>query len=185
MRPRARRTRVIGAALVAAALAVLPAIAQTDYKPGPDNVAFPAGYATDFIRYATVDKLERKIIRFLYVDPASFAAAKPGQPLPYGTVIVMEDHAARLGPDGTPLVDQQGRLIPLPAILAVAVQEKREGWGVGYPDTVRNGEWEYGRFNGDGTRNPGPVAACFDCHIKVRKDQDFAFNFWDYVQARK
>jgi hypothetical protein len=161
------------------------ALAQQAYQPGPQNVELPTEYQTRFIRYATVDKADRKIIRYLYVNPEAFAAAKPGQPLPYGTLIIMEDHPARLGADGAPLVDQQGRFIAEPRILALALQEKRLGWGVGYPPEKRNGEWEYARFNGDGSRNPGAVEACFTCHINTRSKEDFAFNFWDYVQTRK
>ena len=65
------------------------------------------------------------------------------------------------------------------------MQEKRAGWGVGYPPEKRNGDWEYARFFGDGRRNDASVEACFTCHIQTRPNQDFAFNFWDYVQARK
>jgi Cytochrome P460 len=173
--------RILGVA----ALAVTPAVAQQAYTPGPTNVAFPANYASAFIRYATVDKPDRKIIRYLYVNPEAFAAARKGEPLPYGAVIVMEDHAARLGPDGAPLVDQQGRFIANPAVTGVFVQEKRKGWGEGYPANIRNGEWEYARFNPDGSRHPGAVENCFTCHLNTRKEQDFAFNLWDYVQTRK
>ena len=168
------------------AFATLPTQAQAPaYVPGPANVALPADYQAGFIRYATVDKPERKIIRYLYVNPEAFAAARPGVGLPDGTVMIMEDHAARLGADGTPLLDQQGRMIPTPAIAGLFVQEKRRGWGVGYPEALRNGEWEYARFNPDGTRHAGPVTACFECHIKLRAGQDFTFNFWDHVQTRK
>ena len=65
------------------------------------------------------------------------------------------------------------------------MQEKRAGWGVGYPPEKRNGDWEYARFFGDGRRNDASVEACFTCHIQTRPNQDFALNFWDYVQARK
>lgn len=27
--------------------------------------------------------------------------------------------------------------------------------------------------------------ACFTCRIRTRPAQDFAFNFWDFVQARR
>ncbi len=169
-----------------AALAALPAQAQAPaYTPGPENVALPAAYQTGFVRYATVDKADRKIIRYLYVNPEAFAAARPGGPLPEGTVMIMEDHAARLGADGVPLLDQQGRLIPTPGIAALFVQEKRRGWGMGYPEALRNGEWEYARFNPDGSRHAGAVTGCFECHTKLRGGQDFTFSFWDYVQTRK
>lgn len=45
----------------------------------------------------------------LYVNPVTFAAARKSEPLPFGSQIVMKDHAVRLGPGGVPLVDQQGR----------------------------------------------------------------------------
>lgn len=172
--------------LLVGTLLVTGALAQSAYRPGPHNIAFPADYATRFIRYATVDKPDRNppIIRYLYVNPEAFAAAQPGQPLPDGTYIVMEDHRARLGPDGRPLVDQQGRFIADPAIVAIAVQEKRRGWGEGYPADIRNGEWEYARFTPTGQPIEGPLNACFTCHLQVRPQQDFAFNFWDYVQTR-
>lgn len=179
------RRAVLATAVLAGMIAGGGANAQQAYKPGPANVVWPADYQNRFIRYATVDKPDRKIVRFLYVNPEAFAAARPGAPLPEGTVIIMEDHAARLGPDGNPLIDQQGRLIPLPAATGVFIQEKRAGWGEGYPPEIRNGNWEYARFNPDGSRHPGAVEGCFSCHLKTRANEDFAFNFWDFVKTRK
>ena len=161
-----------------------PASAQPAYTPGPENIILPADYQTRFVRYAMVDKAERKIIRFMYVNPEAFDALKKGQPSPDGTIVIMEDHAARLGPDGTPMLDQQGRFIALPAVVGIGVQEKRKGWGVGYPEEKRNGEWEYARFMPTGARNPAPVEACFTCH-KPRAAQDFNFSLWDYAEARR
>jgi hemoglobin len=161
------------------------ALAQQAYAPGPHNIAYPADYPALFIRYATVDKPDRKIIRHLYASPQAFAAARPGEPLPPGTILIMEDHPARLGSDQNPLLDQQGRFIAEPRITSIFVQEKRAGWGAGYPETIRNGEWEYARFNPDGSRHSGALESCFACHLKARPAQDFAFNFWDYVQMRK
>jgi len=168
------------------ALAQAPAAAVA----GPLNIDLPADWETRFIRYATVDKAARKIIRFLYVNPEAFAAARPGQPLPNDTLIVMADRCARLGPDGNPLLDQQGRFIADPPLIAVAVQQKRRGWGESYPAEWRNADWEYARFNPEGTRlasatTPESVRACFTCHIQTRPAQDFAFNFWDFVQTRR
>ena len=175
---------VLAAGALAAGLISAAAIAQSGYSPGPQNVNLPADYQSRFIRYATVDKPDRKIIRFLYINPEAFAAVNKSQPFASGTVLIMEDHAARLDAAGAPMRDQQGRMIPLPAVAGIFIQEKRTGWGVGYAETMRNGEWEYARFNPDGTRHSGPVTNCFDCHLKLRKDQDFTFNLWDYVQAR-
>lgn len=185
--PNRRRRPALFALLAAALLAGAAAMAQqrAGYTPGPQNIELPPDWESRFIRYATVDKPDRKIIRHLYVNPEAFAAARPGQPLPHGTRIIMADTRARLGPDGNPLLDQQGRFIPEPGWIAIAVQEKQPGWGEGYGPEKRNGEWEYARFQGDGTRNPASVEACFTCHLQARAQQDFAFNFWDYVQQRR
>jgi hypothetical protein len=179
--------RLCRLALIAALPVLLAgaALAQQAYTPGPQNIELPAGWEGRFIRYATLDNPTRKIVRNFYVNPEAFAAAKPGMPLPDGTLIILADNKAWLAADGTPLLDQQGRLIPEPGWAAIGVQEKRAGWGVGYPPEKRNGDWEYARFFGDGRRNDASVEACFTCHIQTRPNQDFAFNFWDYVQARK
>jgi hypothetical protein len=183
------RLAAIATILAAGALAGLalaqPAPAPAGYTPGPQNIDLPEGWENRFVRYATVDNAQRKIVRHMYVNPEAFAAARPGQPLPEGTLIIMADTRARLGPDGNPLVDQQGRFIPEPGWIAMGVQEKRPGWGAGYPPEKRNGEWEYARFFGDGRRNEASVEACFTCHLQTRAKEDFAFNFWDYVQTRK
>jgi hypothetical protein len=173
------------------ALALLPALAgglalaQAAYTPGPQNISLPAGWQDNFIRYAIVDRPDRKIVRHLYVNPEAFAAARPGQPLPDRTLILMVNYNARLDAAGNPLLDQHGRFIPQTTILSVEAQERRPGWGEGYGPEKRNGEWEYARFAADGSRMAGPVEACFTCHLRTRAQQDFAFNFWDYVQARK
>ena len=90
--------------------------------------------------------------------PEAFEGATPGEPLPYGTVIIMADTRARVDAQGNPLVDHSGRFIPVPGWIAVAVQQKERGWGEGYGPEKRNGEWEYARFMGDGRRNPASVA---------------------------
>lgn len=173
--------------LLLAALALLPlaGLALAPGGPGPQNVRLPPDWETRFIRYATVDNAERRIIRHLYVNPEAFTAARPGEGLPYGTVLVMADTRARVDAAGQPLRDQSGRFILAPGWIAIFVQQKERGWGEAYGPEMRNGEWEYARFNPDMTRHEGPVAGCFACHLRVRPAQDFAFNFWDYVQARR
>jgi hypothetical protein len=181
------RRRLLALALLPVlALAAMPfALAQRSYTPGPENISLPQGWETRFLRFATLDNPQRKIIRNFYVNPEAFAAARPGQPLPNGTLIILADQKARLAPDGSPLLDQQGRFIPEPGWAQIGAQERQPGWGLGYGPEKRNGEWEYARFNADGSRNNASVEACFTCHLQTRAQQDFAFNFWDYVQARK
>ena len=161
------------------------ALAQRSYTPGPANITLPADWQARFIRYAVVERVDRKQVMQMYVNPEAYAAAKPGEPLPQGTLLVMAAYRARLGPDGTPLRDQQGRMIPEATATGYNVQEKQPGWGEGYGPERRNGEWEYARFQADGSRNDGSVDSCFSCHLQTRPQQDFAFNFWDDVQTRR
>jgi hypothetical protein len=150
---------------------------------GPEKVAYPEGYVTSFVRYATVDRPDRDppIVRFLYVNPEALAAAEAGEPLPYGTVLVMEDHLARLDAQGQPETFADGRFVPTTEITNIFVQEKGEGWGEEYPPEVRNGEWEYARFLPDGTVTPNATFdGCFECHKGVEA-QDFNFSFSPFV----
>ena len=172
--------------LAIAAFAGAAAAQQRPYTPGAHNVDLPPDWASRFIRYTTVDKPDRRIIRNIYVNPEAFAALQPGAPLPYGSVVVMADQRARLDAAGSPLLDANGRLIPEPAFVAIAVQQKERGWGEGYGPAMRNGEWEYARFDPrTGQRAEGSLAACFTCHLEHRARQDFTFTTWDYANRAR
>lgn len=178
--------RIVIAALAGMVVAGGVAAQQRGYAPGPQNIALPADWQQRFIRYTTVDKPDRKIIRNLYINPEAFAALRPGQPLPYGTLVIMADQRARLDAQGQPLLDGNGRMIPEPAFIAIAVQQKERGWGEGYGPDLRNGEWEYARFNAQtGARMEGPLNACFTCHLQARAQQDFTFTTWDYANRAR
>lgn len=175
------RIVIMGLAGLSATLATAVASA------GTEKVRFPENYAANFVRYVTVDKPDRNppIIRFMYINPEALAAAKPGAPLPDGTVIVMEDHKARLGTDGQPVTDANGRFVPTNELTNVFLQEKRAGWGTEYPDDKRNGEWEYAWFEPNGTRKAGKTMdRCFECHLGV-SDQDFAFTAAPFIAEIK
>ena len=174
------------AVFAAAALGLAAAsVAQTSaYRPGPQNIQLPPGWEARFIRYTTVDNDQRRIVRNIFINPEAYFAARSGEPLPYGSLVLLADQRARAAPDGTLLRDANGRLIPEPGWLAVNAQQKERGWGEGYAANMRNGEWEYARFNGDGTRNNGPVEACFTCHLQNVANQDFTFTTWPYFRAR-
>lgn len=176
------RLATMSAALLVVALATAALAQQRPYTTGPHNIELPADWQQRFIRYTTVDKPDRKIIRNIYINPEAFAALRPGTPLPYGTLVIMADQRARLDAQGVPLRDGNGRMIPEPAFVAIAAQEKQRGWGEGYGPELRNGEWEYARFNAQtGARMEGPLNACFTCHLQTRGQQDFTFTTWDYA----
>jgi hypothetical protein len=80
-------------------------------RAGGDKIVFPADYDKGVL-YTTVDRADNKQYRELFVSPAAAVeAAKKGQPLPSGTVITLVQYAAKLGPDGNPEKDANGRFI--------------------------------------------------------------------------
>lgn len=148
---------------------------------GTELVAYPDGYRESFVEYNRVDRPDRKRVRVFYVSKAAHEAAQPGQPLPSGTVLVMEDHNAALGADGNPARDAEGRMIAEAEITNVFVMEKRAGWGAEYPPDLRNGEWEYAWFLADGTRKAdAEFEGCFRCHLS-RAGRDYTFTYAKFL----
>lgn len=164
--------------------AVAPLSADTN------QVELPENYRSTFVRYTSVDKPneekpETTKMRFFYVNPESLIAAEAGQPLPAGTVLIMEDHGIELDDTGKPLLDSAGRFIPTDEIKNVFVQEKQAGWGAQYPADVRNGEWEYAWFLADGSRKAdAKLDGCFTCH-KGAEATDYNFTFSPFVVSVK
>jgi len=177
---------ILGAAgAVLLGLATAGAQPRPTYTPGAHNIELPADWQARFIRYATVDKADRKIIRHMYVNPEAYAATRAGQPAPQGTLLIMADTRARLDAAGNPLLDTSGRFIPEPGWIAIGAQQKEAGWGEGYGADQRNGEWEYAAFDGQGQRRNIPLNSCFGCHLGARAQQDFNFTYWDHTVARR
>ena len=119
------------------------------------------------------------------VGEGALQAARDGKPLPSGTVIVMEIYRAKLDDQKQPVKDDAGRFVKEGDLTAVFVMEKRTGWGAEYPENLRNGEWEYGRFLPDGKRHSRTdMTSCFTCHKKVAKD-DYLFTAAQLKEASK
>ena len=90
----------------------------------------------------------------------------------------------RLDDKGELLKDPNGRLVRGP-LDRIVVMEKQTGWGAEYPDDLRNGEWEYARFQADGSRDPkANIKGCFECH-KPLSASDFVFTFSDLLKAAR
>ena len=151
-------------------------VAAVAVRAGPDNVKFPANYAKGVL-YHTVDRADNKQYRELFVTKFAAEEAKAGRPLPSGTVITMVNYKAKLGADGQPEKDGNGRFIKTDEVAAIVVMEKRMGWGAEYPPDMRNGEWEYQAFTAaKAVNDKANLKACFTCHKPLDK-QDFVFSF--------
>jgi Cytochrome P460 len=164
-------------ALIAGTTALAAAVsAQAQVKPSGEKVAFPENYAQGVL-FATLDRADNKQYREFYTSQAAMEAAKRGEPLPNGTVIINVQYAAQLDAQGNPVKDANGRFIKT-NIVAYNVMEKRAGWGTEYPDDIRNGEWEYQAFRPDKTPNTNAnLTNCYTCHKPLGLKQDFDFTY--------
>lgn len=169
---------------------VLAAGAALSQGATPDTTAtrvkFPADFAKSFRLYDKVDKADRKIVRYLYVNPEALAKVSADAPFPNGTVIVMEDHEVALDTAGKPLVDAAGRLQPTGRVKGIAVMAKELMWGDTnpFPSEKDNGDWEYASFKADGSPNPIKLDACYACHLP-QKGLDFTFTGKKIHEAAK
>jgi hypothetical protein len=160
-------TAVATVAAVAAAVSV---------QAGGDKITFPAEYAKGAV-YLTLDRPENKQVREYFTNQAAIDAAKKGAPLPTGTVITVVQYAAQLDAQGNPAKDASGRFIKTNTIQGYTVMEKQAGWGSEYPESKRNGEWEYQAFRADKTPNPNAnLDSCFNCH-KPQASNDFVYSY--------
>ena len=172
------RTLALSAALAGAALAVVAVAARA----GADKIAFPANYDRG-VMYWALDRADNKQHREYYAPAAAIEAAKKGQPLPHGTVLTMLQYSTKLGADGNPEKDANGKFIK-DKLVAYAVMQKGAGWGAEYPDDMRNGEWEYQVFAPDKNVNDkANLKACFGCH-KPKASADYLFTL-DQLKAAK
>jgi hypothetical protein len=138
--------------LTVIAALVLSAIAVRAFASG-DLVKFPDSFESG-VRYATVAR--GNIKEEIFTGRDAIEAAKRGEPLPSSTVITLVDY-------------RDGKLF------RYVVMEKRSGWGAQYPESKRNGEWEYQAFNADKSVNRSEnLDRCFSCH-KSQAANDFVF----------
>jgi hypothetical protein len=167
--------------MILRALVTLLLILTTPALAGQEKVAFPLYQS--HVLYAVLDQPDLKELREAYINPEAFKALQPGQPLPYGTILSLPTFKALADEKGELLKDPNGRLVR-GRLDRVVVMEKRLGWGAEYPEELRNGEWEYARFLGDGSRDPkANIKGCFECH-KPEAQRDFVFTLTELLKAR-
>jgi cytochrome c553 len=147
---------------LAAKSAPLPNLAAT-------RATFPEGYKDGFRMYQTVNRPDINQVRYLWANPVAWQAAREGRPLPAGSVLLLEQHAARLDADKKPQSGADGYFVA-ERLLGYTVMASGEGWGREFPDLLRNGDWNYAVFNPDMKPRAGVNQAdCLACHKPLDK----------------
>ncbi len=160
----------IGALLVAGAIGLSGAVSFAGDTT--ERVGFPKGYATAFSNYLSLDRTQNddQVIR-LFANEKALAAARVGEPLPSGSVLAAEIYKAVKNDKGEVIESSLGRRLRGP-MAAVAVMEKRDGWGKDIPEDVRNGDWDFAIFKPTGERMAGKdINECRACHVPLTDTQ--------------
>jgi len=149
---------------------------QTPQPSAPvvDRIGFPVGYQHTYKLFYTFDQFQNRQIRVAYGNDVA-ASVKPGQPYPYGSILVGEFYPALRNADGEPALDENGRFI-IGGAPTIFVMRKERGFGVAYGEN-RSGEWEYVAYRPDGSYAtlPQNTTSCSICHQFAGPDRDFVF----------
>ena len=179
-------TRVVEQ-LVETVVTATPETALQTFEPGDpseDRVGFPEGYQDDFTVFYEFDRPDNGTARVIYandiaasVSAEAFSPAPvaPGEPFPYGSVLVMDVYRTQRDEDGNVLLDEEGRFVR-DELFGLFVMRKEPGFGAKYGEQ-RNGEWEYVAYRPDGTVLVPPEAtfACASCHVEAGQGKDWVF----------
>jgi cytochrome c553 len=132
------------------------------------NVTFPEGYKSTFKMYQTVNRPDINQVRYLWANPIAWEAARQGKPLPHGSVLLLEQHAAKLE-GGKPVTGADGFFVS-DRLVAYALMAQGPGWGNDIPEILRNGDWNYAVFTPDMKLRPGvSTGECLACHKPLDK----------------
>jgi hypothetical protein len=133
------------------------------------NVTIPANYKSGFTKYQTLDDAENGQVKYYLASEIAVVAALAGKPLPDGSAIFVEIHSAKRDADKKPVTGSDGHLVP-DRLLAYSAMARGAGWGKDFPEILRNEEWNYALFSGDGKMRAGiNQAECLACHKPASK----------------
>ena len=139
------------------------------------NIAFPDAYKAGYTMYQTVNRPDIGQVRYLYANEVALKAAREGRALPDGSVLILEQHAAKMGDDKKPVVGPDGFYVA-DRFLAYAVMQREAGWGRDFPEMLRNEDWQYAVFTPQKQSRAGVNQAdCLACHKPLDR-QSFTFS---------
>jgi len=159
-----------------------PPAAVAKDKAAKAVVAFPVDYQKTFTNYLSLDRTQNddQIIRLFANDIAMKGPDETGG-LPFGSVLVAEVYKAKLDENKKVVTSELGRRIR-DTFALVAVMEKGEHLGKGYPEELDNGNWEYGAFKPDGSLAGKDLNSCRECHAPQKK-MDYLFSMEHFPRA--
>jgi cytochrome c553 len=124
------------------------------------RMTFPANFPTGFTAYQ--DVVEEGVLTRSYVNAVAWKAARAGQSLPDGSIILRANYKAEKDATGK---DVAG------AVQSYNGMESRKGWGKDIPALLRNENWDYALFAADGQRKDQlNQAQCLACHKPAAAD---------------
>ena len=142
-------------------LPATPAEAARQTGPAiPSRMTFPSGFPAGFTLYDTAT--EDGTMSKRYANAIAIQAARAGQTLPDGSIIVVVNHEAKKDASGAVVAG---------AVKSYTGMESRAGWGDSIPSLVRNGNWDYALFNAEKVRNDAlNQVQCLVCHKPASAD---------------
>lgn len=139
------------------------------------RVAFPEGYKSTFRMYQTVNRPDINQVRYLWANSVAWEAVRSGKPLPHGSVLLLEQHAARLDADKKPVLGADGFFVA-ERLVNYALMSSGADWGREFPEMLRNGDWNYAVFAPDMKMRSGVNQAdCLACHKPLDR-ADYVFS---------
>jgi plastocyanin len=168
------------AATTAAASPAAPPTATPTLRPAPttDRVGFPEGYLTAYKFGYVYDRKDAKSVSYICLNDVA-AAAKQGQPFPFGSVIVFESWRPKEDDKGNLILDAAGHMIRS-TLNAIFVMRKEQGFGVDYKQ-FQTGDWEYIAYRPDKSFQTAPqgTGSCAACHQASNKERDWTMRAWE------
>ncbi len=149
--------------------------------PKDGELAMPANYTAWPVFMAGIQKKDAKQIRDIYMNKTG-TQARAGEAFPNGTEFVMEIYSVKLNADGTPALDGAGKM-QKDKLSKVFLMAKGPGWGASAPTELKNGDWVYTAFEGNGTRGAADQSSCRVCHLPLA-DKDYVFHYDAYFKQR-
>ena len=144
------------------------AAAHSKRLPQDGELALPADYKNWPVFAAHIDKEKGRQVRDIYINTRG-ARVQKGDKFPHGTQFVMALYQAQQNADGSLMRALNGSLVK-GALSKVFIMEKGPNWGDGAPAGLKNGDWIYAAYNGDGSKAMSttmPVAAVI-CRTAIR-----------------